>query len=98
MSLKKKYMPPWPFSTNDLESKLRGTSNNFKETTVKGCLTYIEEGKAASKEGFIERVGRRVNLENFMTCFQSMTVYELVAFRKEENSATSQRISVELCK
>ena len=52
----------------------------------------MEEGK-----GFTERVGQRVNLKNFMTCFQSMTVYDGFALRKGENTAKSQRISVKLC-
>ena len=54
----------------------------------------MEEGKA---QGFIESVGWPVNLKNFMTCFQSMTVYDGFALRKGENTAKSQRISVKLC-
>ena len=55
----------------------------------------MEEGKV---QGFIESVGWRVNLKNFMTCFHSMTVYEGFALRNEENATKSQRISVKLCK
>ena len=29
LSLKNKYMLPWPFSTNDLENKLRGDLKQF---------------------------------------------------------------------
>ena len=47
-------------------------------------------------KGFIERVRRRVNLKNFMTCFQSMTVYDVVALKKEENAAKQE--SKNFCK